>query len=426
MTDLAAPHRRQGAGAPAVLGKWGRSHSEKTSAPGGDEAGQRAGRNGKETRRTRLEAARLCLPDFKSLQFCGRRVINAAQGVTVMARPSANGGKASIRFCGVGGCGGVWTCPECASRITEERAADLIAGVKAWRAAGGIVAFMTLTIPHGRHDLLAELHDAMKKALTKLQKHRSYSDAKRDVGIIGQVRASEVTWGSVNGWHPHIHQLLFIEGNPSAEELEAFRQEVLALWKWACVANGLAEPDEVHGVDLRVGQTVDDRIAAYVAKWGKEPQFKGWGAEREMTKCHTKAAKHTGASGDRFSPFGLLDMLNFTGEEIYRDKFREYAIAYKGARQLVWSRGLRDRLASIGAVFSNRTDEEIVNDDLAQASVNEQAEVELGHIGTNMWYRMVKVGRIEWLAQQLSEDPSAQSLVRLLEEVIERHRSLSS
>lgn len=166
------------------------------------------------------------------------------------------------------------------------------------------------------------------------------------------------------------------------------------------MANGLRCPNETHGVNLALGETVSDKLSSYIAKWGREPQLTAWGVEREVTKCHTKAAR-SGVTGDRFSPFGLLDMYNLTGSETFARRFLEYATVYKGSRQLVWSRGSKDAFAKLGAGQKVRTDEEIVNDPVPQAD-----EVEIATISADTWYLFLQTKSLDLLSARLAKDPT--------------------
>ena len=86
-----------------------------------------------------------------------------------------------------------------------------------------------------------------------------------------------------------------------------------------------------HGLDLADGTYADQ----YIGKWG---------VEHEMTKGHIKKGKGW------FNSFDLLQ-LSFEDELIFGRKpsqlFKEYAAAFKGARQLMWSRGLKDVLGFV-------------------------------------------------------------------------------
>ena len=87
-----------------------------------------------------------------------------------------------------------------------------------------------------------------------------------------------------------------------------------------------------HGLNLVYGKTAQQVVSQYLCKWG---------VEHEMTKGHTKQGKEGG-----LTPFDLLRKSEYLDEPVHGRKpsewFREFAIAFKGARQLVWSRGLKD------------------------------------------------------------------------------------
>jgi hypothetical protein len=156
------------------------------------------------------------------------------------------------------------------------------------------------------------------------------------VGYEGKVASSEIRLGD-NGWHVHQHILIFID--PLIAKKKAVASDLFEAYKTACVKAGLDPPND-HGIDIRAGA----RAADYVAKYG---------LESELAKSHTKRGKN----GSR-SPWDILrdycdaDRLDTSerdgpkGEKKAEDArlFREYYEAFKGQKQLVWSRGLRDLL----------------------------------------------------------------------------------
>ena len=101
------------------------------------------------------------------------------------------------------------------------------------------------------------------------------------------------------------------------------------------------------------GKTAQQVVSQYLCKWG---------VEHEMTKGHTKQGKEGG-----LSPFDLLRKSEYLDEPIYGRKpsqwFREFAAtAFKGARQLVWSRGLKDLFG-----LRDKSDEEILEETTEEA-----------------------------------------------------------
>ena len=271
----------------------------------------------------------------------------------------------SASYGGLQTCGSVWACPVCAAKISERRRVELQQAIEAWEVTGGAVALLTLTHPHTKDDPLEVLLAAEQKAITRFFGMRAGIDLMTDMGRVGHVRAWEVTHGRQrqinNGWHPHFHILLFLERELSHAELKAFKSHVFKVWANACSLSGLDAPSCEHGVSLEDGS----KAAAYASKWG---------LENEMTKGHIKRA----IGGE--TPFDLLRaVLEDKKDNQARSLFREYAHAFKGKRQLVWSRGLRD-LFDMGETSS---DEELA------ATLEDDAEF-LGSLDPDEWRVVLK------------------------------------
>jgi hypothetical protein len=243
-------------------------------------------------------------------------------------------------------CGGVWDCPVCAAKISERRRVELTTGIKQHTTNGGSVLLVTLTYPHKREDNLQELLDKQKKASEYFYRHRTYKELKKRYMKIGRVRALEINHGEANGWHPHIHELWFLQLN--LHDYEILKSEILGLWIKACVRYGLGTPSESHGVDVRGGEYA----AQYVSKMGTEDKKHKWGIEDEITKAHAKKGKN----GSR-SPFQLLDDY-IEGDKRSGALFIEYSNAFHGKRQLTWSRGLKSQFDLI-----EKTDDDLVHEE---------------------------------------------------------------
>lgn len=234
-------------------------------------------------------------------------------------------------FSGLQTCGSVWACPVCSAKISERRRIELLAAMDAHKAAGGAVSMLTMTTRHGRRDDLVELLGQQATALKYFNKDFSVCKVFAEMGIIGQVRALEVTNGRKspknNGWHPHYHTLKFGTFVPSLNHLADWEQRLFDRWVVCCVRAGLGEPTREHGLKLHDG--------SYAAKYATK-----WGLDREMTSGHTKKALH----GE--TPFDLL-RAHFADETDTQcgPLFREFAEAFKGKRQLHWSKGLKQRFA---------------------------------------------------------------------------------
>lgn len=275
-------------------------------------------------------ASRELLPSER-IRVCLRRRLPDRELVDVLHSPANR----AAAYGGLMTCGSVWVCPVCAAKISERRRLELSRAVWAWRRGGGQVVLTTYTIRHRDRDSLQRLVDGITLARKRLVSGRWAQDFNRRYGIAGFVRAHEVTWGAVNGWHPHIHELVFLG---SEAVLRAYEDDLRERWEKVVSSAGLRTINE-HGLDVRWGYSDVER---YVSKFGVEEaeellagEGEGWTLEREIAKASSKRGK----PGHR-NPFGLLeDYVN--GDEEAGRRFVEYAGVFKGKRQLYWSNGLR-------------------------------------------------------------------------------------
>jgi hypothetical protein len=242
-------------------------------------------------------------------------------------------------------CGRIWDCPVCAAKISERRRSELTTAISQHTTNGGSVILVTLTYPHKREDNLQELLEKQKKASIWFYQHRIYRELKKRYMKIGRVRALEVNYGEANGWHPHIHELWFLELN--LHDYQILKSEILGLWVKACERYGLGIPSELHGVDVRGGEYA----AKYVSKMGTEDKKHKWGIEDEITKAHAKKGRN-GSS----SPFQLLDSY-IDGDKRSGALFIEYSNAFHGKRQLTWSRGLKSQFELV-----DKTDDDLAHE----------------------------------------------------------------
>lgn len=292
--------------------------------------------------------ARGILPGER-VSTCLRRRRSKDSSVTVWRAVDSG----AAHFKGLMACGSVWHCPVCAARISERRRVELEGAIAVHQASGGSVILVTVTNSHDRSDKLADLLTGQEKALHRFRSDRASKAIWSSFGVIGMVRALEVTHGR-NGWHPHYHFLVFLDGLVPARRLKDLQVVLAHRWIDCCAAAGLPLPSLERGVDVRGGEWA----ARYASKWG---------LEQEMTKSHIKRGKQGGRT-----PFDLLREAFDTGEYAVCKLFREYAECFKGKRQLVWSPGLKDRLGvqeiSDQAIAENADQESIL---LGTLSVDE-------------------------------------------------------
>ncbi|EAM4439542.1 protein rep [Acinetobacter baumannii] len=267
---------------------------------------------------------------------CRRLRIDKMKPRTVMY----NENRCKAHFGNVQICGSIWSCPICAKHITEQRRTELRTGLDRWKTGrNGSVYLLTLTFSHSHGQSLRILLEGQKKAYKRFFEGRKVVAIFKKLGVEYKIKGQEVTYGQ-NGWHPHNHVLLLATHHDL--RFESYISELAEQWISACIKSGLNAPSMQHGLDLRNGYYADQ----YVAKWG---------IENELTKGHIKKGRN-----GSYTPFDLLQLS--TSDEIVHGRssgklFQEFALAMKGARQLVWARGLKALLE-----IEDKSDEELAEE----------------------------------------------------------------
>ena len=234
---------------------------------------------------------------------------------------------------GVVSCASIWSCPVCSAKIRTRRSLEVQAAAKIHAALGGELVMLTLTLRHVRGQGLAQLLDVLKDSWKAVQQQRGWARGVRRE-LVGSVTGTEVTFGP-NGWHPHLHLLLFLPaGSAAADSIRAW---LPAAWQRAVARNlGESAPDLEHGVHV-LG--LDASAAEYVSKIADE-----------TTRADLK--------GNARSNWAILDGVE-DGEAASVAAWVEWYTATKGKRAIVWSRGLKDRFG-----IDDLSDEEIAERDV--------------------------------------------------------------
>lgn len=296
-------------------------------------------------------------------------------GVAVRRSPD----RSNARFSNLQTCGSVWHCPICAPKVAAVRRDEMNEALQAWKQRGGEVYFLTYTMQHDAAGYGLDCAAALKMlaaALSRFKASRAYRAAVESAGAVGAIRALEPTFGEMNGWHVHTHELLFAKPG----QLTNLRRLVKS-WARTLIKRGMAglKPGDIgrdkrrklRALLLRSLTVQPGNYAAdYVAKFGREPENDrgAWGLASEMTRAHMKRGHGAGTDGvpqrcDHATPWGLLnDALD--GDVRSGALFREYAQAFHGRRQLYWSPKLRALF--FGLV--DRTDEQIAAADDARCT----------------------------------------------------------
>jgi hypothetical protein len=164
---------------------------------------------------------------------------------------------------------------------------------------------------------------------------------KRRGQLIGYVRSLEITWGKANGWHPHIHVVMFVS---KSTVLSTLIEQTEKRWIEVVGQNGgHANPE--HAVKCWVHNKYN---ALYPLKWGI--------AEETM-----RGGQKEGKRG-RYTPFQMLQKYlekGSPGPAYWGKLMKEYQEAIKGSKQAVWSR--KPSLRSLLPEPEEKTEQDIVS-----------------------------------------------------------------
>lgn len=227
----------------------------------------------------------------------------------------------------------------CAPRIQAGRAEELTALNDHHTAAGGTMLLATLTLPHDEGDALKPLRRAVSRAWSNVTRGAPWGRWREKLGIIGTVRALEVTHGP-SGWHPHLHVALYLEAAASAELLAELREWLARQWQ-RYITERTPEGRTYRAPSVEHGVTVQPlRGAQYLAKMGLAGELALSGTKEgrsgHRTPWQILRDLTAGAFRKGAAPADVLED---------RDLWRDYTHAMKGARQLTYSKGLRQRYA---------------------------------------------------------------------------------
>lgn len=345
---------------------------------------------GKKVSRRRLLAVAKKLRPREAIRLCGSTLHFHANAVQLKMIGNAAGKKEAVS-CGLYRCGRIWDCPSCAASISMGRRQELGELIKNQGAAGGQVWMTALTIPHGKFDELKGLRCAVSNIWRKVQQGRAWKDAKLRAGFQGSVRALEVTHGK-NGWHPHIHLLFFFDGAAAESRLAEFGAWLFERW-----AGLVAEADlgKCNANVFRFERAQSTENAAnYVTKWGSE-----W----EMLGAQGKVGKN----GNR-TPWQLLDDCR-RGDRGAGQLFVTYSEGMKGARQLTYSRGLRQK-------FSLRepgSDEDVIREmEALEASPDEGDSI--GFLSPGVFFQLDRRDLMPDLLEAIEAAPAWETVLEFL------------
>jgi hypothetical protein len=282
-------------------------------------------------------------------------------------------------------------CPLCGPKIAAERAADIALALSQHYAAGGRVAFVTLTMPHTRAQRLSELLEGLTSSWAAIRQNKT---PRRLLAAhaAGWIKRLEVTHGA-HGWHPHLHLLVFLVPGVDVDQVDELAAAMYGAWSGRLIRRGLGEtsPDAFSWklLDLTAAH---EQVAEYAAK----------AAALELASSGTKMGRRRSSR----SPLQVLHDFGADGLAEDRAIWFEYVEAMYRRRAIEWSQGLRDRL--IGDI-AELTDEQA-------AAADDSLGRLLGYLDRDTWKRIRSweggpAAILDW-AEVVDDHDQAAELVR--------------
>lgn len=284
---------------------------------------------------------------------------SAGAAVAKTSVPDMSGTIEYASYRGLQVCGSVWHCPVCAAKVSMQRCIELKNAILRAAELGYKVVMVTYTARHDYKTVLKDQLEAMTEAHRAVWRGETAKRLKEQFGVLGMIRTLECTHGR-NGWHPHIHALIFV---PNDCDVVGFGSALRLRWELMALKSGLTM--NKHGFDI---QDNAQKVADYIAKWG---HFPSWSDADELARWHTKIGR--GRDGnEHYTPWQLLDFADH-GDEKAGELWKEYALTYYNRKQLHWSPGLRKKLG----MLKEETDEELAEKESEDAKT--LYEIRLNH-----------------------------------------------
>ncbi|MFL5700636.1 MAG: hypothetical protein ACJ797_26470 [Ktedonobacteraceae bacterium] len=278
--------------------------------------------------RYKLRASLRRVSTLKRLRSCGLPL-----GGDMLARVKDD----VHHYAGISTCGFGFACPVCASKIRFHRAHEVSRAVVSALNQGMVALFVTRTIPHCAEDKLAVTLGLLAEGRRYVANQKKVKEARQSAGYAGSIAAKEITYG-VHGWHPHCHDVEFMEHELSLADFAALSAVYYHYLHKFYSRNGFEGLSRQHGVRVEHVELDGVALARYVAKLQEGGDFRLHTAQ-ELTRSDLKQ----GRIGS-LMPFDILASFFETGDTGLLDLWHEYEREVFGRSVIRFTQGLRARL----------------------------------------------------------------------------------
>jgi hypothetical protein len=265
----------------------------------------------------------------------------------------------------------------CSPRIRQARAQEIDAAAKVWvdRYGAGSVMLLTLTMPHDHAERLADLLRTIRSSFGAMISGKAWQTDKGRFGLDFYIVAHDTTVGA-NGWHPHLHVMLFADRVITDEEVETLGDRMHKRWARAVKKRGHREPSRAHGIQLERARSRTD-VARYVCQviaGNEDDDQKTVPVALEVARGDLKTSRFNGQRTHWQVLSDFTERRAKDGEWTEEDEkadnrdvalWQEWEKATKGVRAIRWAQGLR---AAVG-LADEKTDEEVVAEEVGGEEV---------------------------------------------------------
>lgn len=296
----------------------------------------------------------------KRQRFCGRIAAQGNANLEVPAMPhvchNKDEGYAFIR--GLAHCG-YPTCPTCGRKLAHGRAEEIREAIENTLARGGGSYMIMLTLPHGPKDRLSDLLDSTWRAWGKVNQGRAWVEDQELFGVFGTIRSLEATYGN-NGWHPHLHVLIFTEEKLDRVSREALSARIYHRWgrKIAAQGHGEVRQELFKLIPVQTAEAIGRYLSKVTGDDHEGRTFEPRKAGLEMARGDLKVGKKNG-----LSPLQILDIALEMPDEpegvAAAELWRSWEKSVTGRQLIRWS-GRGDGFLKRILNVADLTDEDIL------------------------------------------------------------------
>jgi hypothetical protein len=136
--------------------------------------------------------------------------------------------------------------------------------MKDWENIEGEMSLITLTVPHHASEKLETVTDRLQGCWRGLSKANKWGALRELTGADGHYKSLEVTHGSLNGWHPHFHVVVFFKPGTDVQSKELLHSYLRLKWAKEVKKRGLVSNE--RSVDIQSPLNSVHSTSVYMTK----------------------------------------------------------------------------------------------------------------------------------------------------------------